>query len=72
MRYFNKSFFKFTLGFLIIIAISLFIIYATSAYAAGVEKIVFTTDPQSIKPNTLSGPMTIQAQDSERVFGFID
>ena len=64
MRYFNKSFFKFTLGFLIIIAISLFIIYATSAYAAGVEKIVFTTDPQSIKPNTLSGPMTIQAQDS--------
>jgi len=50
MRYFNKSFFKFTLGFLIIIAISLFIIYAASAYAAGVEKIVFTTDLQTDCP----------------------
>ena len=50
MRYLNKSFFKFTLGFLIIIAISLFIIYATSAYAAGVEKIVFTTDLQTDCP----------------------
>ena len=60
MRYFNKSFFKFTLGFLIIIAISLFIIYATSAYAAGVEKIVFTTDPQSI--NSFQTPETIDLE----------
>ena len=64
MRYFDKTFFKFTLGFLVIIAISLLIMYAASAYAAGVEKIVFTTDSQSIKPNTLSGPITIQTQDS--------
>lgn len=63
MRYFDKTFFKFTLGFLIIIVVSLLIIYATSAYATGVEKIVFTTDPQTIKPNTLSDPITIQTQD---------
>ncbi len=64
MRYFDKTFFKFTFGFLIIIAISLLIIYAASAYAAGVEKIVFITEPQSIKPNTLSEPITVQTQDS--------
>lgn len=64
MKYFNKDFFKFTFGFLIIVAISLLIISAVSAYAAGVEKFVFVTDPQTIKPNILSGPLTIQAQDS--------
>jgi len=63
MRYFDKTFFKFTLGFLVIVAISLMIIYTTSAYAAGVEKIVFTTDHQSIKPNIISLPITIQTQD---------
>lgn len=64
MRYFDKTFFKFTLGFLAIVAISLLIIVATSAYAAEVSKVVFTTDPQTIKPNTLAGPITIQTQDS--------
>lgn len=64
MKYFNKDFFKFTFGFLVIVALSLLIIGAVSAYAAGVEKFVFTTDPQTIKPNILSGPLTIQAQDS--------
>ena len=52
------------MGFLIIVALSLLIMYAASAYAAGVEKIVFTTDAQSIKPNELSGAITIQTQDS--------
>ncbi len=64
MKYFNKDFFKFTFGFLIIIALSLLIIGAVSAYAAGVEKIVFITDSQTILPNTISLPLTIQAQDS--------
>lgn len=64
MRYFDKSFFKFTLGFLTIVAISLLIIYAASAYAAGVEKIVFTTPVQTIKPNTPSEKITTQLQDS--------
>jgi len=64
MKYFNKSFFKFTLGFLVIVSISLLIIAATSAYAAGVEKIAFTTDEQNIKPNELSSSITIQTQDS--------
>jgi len=64
MRYFDKTFFKFTLGFLAIVAISLLIMYAASAYAAGIVKIVFTTDSQTIKPNELSGPITIQTQDS--------
>lgn len=31
---------------------------------AQVSSIVFTTDPQTIKPNELSGPLTIQTQDS--------
>lgn len=31
---------------------------------ANLEKVVFTTDVQTIKPNTLSGPITIQLQDS--------
>jgi hypothetical protein len=31
---------------------------------AQVAKFVFTTEPQSIKPGELSGPITIQAQDS--------
>ena len=64
MKYFNKDFFKFTFGFLIIVALSLLVIAAVSAYAAGVEKLVFVTDQQTIKPNILSGPLTIQAQDS--------
>ncbi|MFA6269591.1 MAG: PKD domain-containing protein [Candidatus Paceibacterota bacterium] len=64
MRYFDKTFFRFTLGFLVIVAISLMIMYAASAYASGVEKIIFTTDPQSIKPDTLSGPITVQSQDA--------
>lgn len=64
MKYFNKDFFKFTFGFLVIVAISILLIGVVSAYAAGVEKLVFITDQQTIKPNTLSGPLTIQAQDS--------
>ncbi|MEK7635142.1 MAG: PKD domain-containing protein [Patescibacteria group bacterium] len=63
MRYFDKTFFKFTLGFLVIVAVSLLIMYAASAYAVGVDKIVFTTEPQTIKPNELSGAITIQTQD---------
>src|SRR3989344_3100149 len=31
---------------------------------AQVSKIVFTTEPQTIKPDELSGPLTIQTQDS--------
>src|SRR3989344_578291 len=64
MRFFNKTFLKFTLGFLAIIAVSLFLIAATSAYAVGVSKIVFTTEEQSIKPNELSNTITIQTQDA--------
>ncbi len=64
MKYFNKGFFRAALGFLVIIAVSLLVLTAVSAYAVGVSKIGFTTDEQSIKPNTLSGPLTIQTQDS--------
>lgn len=65
MKYFDKDFFKFTLGFLGIVSLSLLIIMAVSAYAAGdVSSIVFTTEPQSIKPDELSGPITIQTQDA--------
>jgi len=34
MRYFDKTFFKFTLGFLSIIAISLLVIYFASNFSA--------------------------------------
>lgn len=64
MKYFDKSFFRFTLGFLAIVAASLLIIAATSAYAASVAKISFTTEEQSIKPGVLSEAITIQTQDS--------
>lgn len=68
MKYLDKDFFKFTLGFLSIIFLSLLIIAAVSTYAAGgVAQVVFTTDPQSISINTLSGPITIQTQDSSGV-----
>jgi hypothetical protein len=65
MRYFDKDFFKFTLGFLGIVSLSLLIIMAVSAYAAAdVSFIAFTTEPQSINPNELSDPITIQTQDA--------
>ena len=41
----------------------LFVVFPTVSFAE-VSKIVFTTDIQSIKPNTLSEPITIQTQDS--------
>lgn len=64
MKYFDKDFFKFTLGFLAIIAISFLIITAVSALAEeGISKIIFTTSPQSVKPNELSSAITIQTQD---------
>ncbi|MEK7669349.1 MAG: PKD domain-containing protein [Patescibacteria group bacterium] len=64
MRYFDKTFFKFTLGFLVIVAISLLIMYAASAYAAGTSKIVILPiDPLTILPNTFSKQMTVQSQD---------
>ncbi len=64
MKYFGKSFFKFTLGFLAIVLASLVVMAAVSAYAAEVSKIVFVTDGQSVKPGELSGAITIQTQDS--------
>lgn len=64
MKYFNKNFFKFTFGFLVIVAGSLLLIGIVSAHASAIEKISFITDPQSIPTGTLSGPITIQAQDS--------
>lgn len=63
MKYFNKRFFKFTLGFLLVVVISLILMAAVSAYAAGVAQINFTTDEQVIAPNEISGPITIQSQD---------
>ena len=63
MQYLNKRFLKFAFGFLLIIAASLLVIVATSAYAAGVEQIVFTTAEQSTKPNEVSETITIQIQD---------
>lgn len=64
MRFLNKTFFKFTLGFLAIVALSLLVMYAASAYASGVEKIVFTTSAQTIKPGELSTAIKVQFQDS--------
>ena len=64
MRFFNKDFFKFTLGFLSIISLSLLIIAAATTYAAEVSKLNFTTEERQVKPNELSEVMTIQAQDS--------
>lgn len=64
MKYFNKSFFKSAIGFLIIVALSLLLIVAVSAYANSVEKIVFTTDVQTIKPNAISDAIKVQFQDS--------
>lgn len=64
MRFFNKDFFKFTLGFLSIISLSLLIIAAATTYAADVSKLNFTTEERQVKPNELSEVITIQAQDS--------
>ena len=44
-------------------AFSLLVILPVVTYAQ-VSRIVFTTDLQTIKPNELSGPITIQTQDS--------
>lgn len=53
-----KKFFAKILPLIILIALFPAISFAQ------VYKIVFTTDPQSIAPNTLSSPITIQSQDS--------
>lgn len=37
MRYFDKNFFKFTFGFLSIVLVSLFVIWATANYVQGRE-----------------------------------
>lgn len=63
MRYFDRTFFKFTLGFLVIIALSLLVMYAASAYAATSKIIILPDEAISILPNTLSGQMTVQSQD---------
>ncbi len=63
MKYFNRSFFRFVVGFLIILAVSLFLIVATSSYASGVERIVFVTEAQAIKPNVVSEPIKVEFQD---------
>jgi len=41
----------------------LFFVFPAASFAQ-IAKIVFTTDPQTVKPNTLSGSITIQTQDS--------
>lgn len=64
MRYLNKRFFKFVFGFLLVVAVSLTLIAAVNAYAAGIEKISFTTDEQIVAPGEISSPITIQAQDA--------
>lgn len=46
------------------LAVSLLIMLPAISSHAQVSKIVFTTDPQTIKPSELSGPITIQTQDS--------
>jgi hypothetical protein len=43
--------------------IILFLIFPAISFA-DVSKVVFVTDPQTIKPDILSGPITIQTQDS--------
>lgn len=43
--------------------IILFLVFPAASLAQ-VSQIVFTTDPQSIRPNALSGPITIQTQDT--------
>lgn len=63
MKYFDKDFFKFSLGFLTIISLSLLIIAAVSAYAGGISQIAFTTAEQTIRPDEISEPLTIQTQD---------
>lgn len=52
---------KIALSKLLLLTILFFVFPAVSF--AEVSKVVFTTDPQSIKPDTLSGPITIQTQD---------
>ncbi|HEY4516063.1 MAG TPA: PKD domain-containing protein [Candidatus Paceibacterota bacterium] len=64
MRFFNKTFFKFTLGFLSIVSLSLLLLLAVSVYAAEVSKISFITEEVSVKPNEISEAITIQSQDS--------
>lgn len=64
LKFFNKSFFKFTLGFLGIILVSLLMMAAVSAYAAEVSKIVFTTEEQNVGTGEISGAITFQTQDA--------
>jgi len=54
MRFFPK---------LLFLSAVLFLVFPSVSFAQ-VSKIVFTTDSQSIKPNILSNPITIQTQDS--------
>lgn len=64
MKYFNRSFFRLAVGFLLIVALSLLLIVATSAYASGVERLVFTSEAQSIKPGVISDAIKVQFQDA--------
>jgi hypothetical protein len=63
-KFFNKNFFKFSLGFLAIIFVSLLFMVAVSAYAATVSKISFTSEERSVPVNQISEGLTIQSQDS--------
>ena len=51
-------------GFLKYIFLTFLFLFFPAATFAQVSKIEFVTDPQSIKPNTLSSAITIQTQDS--------
>ena len=64
MKYFGKSFFKFTIGFLAIILTSLVLMAAVSAYASEVSKIAIITEERAVKPNEISEAITIQTQDA--------
>ena len=64
MKYFGKSFFKFTIGFLAIILTSLVLMAAVSAYASEVSKIAIITEERALKPNEISEAITIQTQDA--------
>lgn len=44
--------------------IFIFLFFANIALAGDVSQFVFTTGPQTIKPNEISGTLSIQAQDS--------
>lgn len=64
IKFFNKNFFKFSLGFLAIILTSLLFMVAVSAYAATVSKISFTSEERSVAINQISEALTFQTQDS--------